>query len=133
MSGRLTSLVAPRRAALLGASLLITLTACGGERESGGTAPAGVGVEVRALDGLAWNSKSYTATAGSVTVFGANDSVLPHNVHVLDADGNDVGGAIDLPTPGSNGTVVLDLAPGTYRIVCKIAGHTSMDSKLTVD
>lgn len=132
MSGRLVSSLASRRTALVGASLLITLTACGGDGESGGTAPAGVGVEVRAVDGLAWNSKSYTATAGKVVLFGANDSVLPHNVHVQDADGNDVGPAIDLPTPGSNGTVELDLAPGTYRIVCKIAGHTSMNSTLTV-
>ena len=131
MSGRFTLSATPRRASLVAASLLIALSACGGEREAAGTAPAG-GVEVRAKDGLAWDSKSYTATAGKVTVFGANDSVLPHNVHVLDADGKDVGAAIDLPTPGSSGTVELDLAPGTYRVVCKIAGHTSMDSTLTV-
>lgn len=132
MSGRLVSSLAARRTALVGASLLIALTACGGERNSGGTAPADAGIEVRALDGLAWNSKTYTAEAGKVTLFGANDSVLPHNVHVLDADGKDVGEPINLPTPGSNGTMELDLTPGSYRIVCKIAGHTSMDSTLTV-
>lgn len=130
MSGR--SALSTARSITLAAALLVTLAACGGERESGGTAPAEAGVEVRALDGLAWNSKAYTAEAGKVVLFGANDSVLPHNVHVLDADGNDLGSSINLPTPGSNGTMELDLAPGTYRIVCKIAGHTSMDSTLTV-
>lgn len=130
MTGR-TAFSTARRATLA-AALLLALSACGGERESAGTAPADAGIEVRALDGLAWNSKTYTAEAGKVTLFGANDSVLPHNVHVLDADGKDMGTAINLPTPGSSGTMELDLAPGTYRIVCKIAGHTSMDSTLTV-
>ncbi|MEQ1701039.1 MAG: plastocyanin/azurin family copper-binding protein [Ilumatobacteraceae bacterium] len=130
MSGRSAFSIARR--ATLAATLLLALTACGGERKSAGTAPADAGIEVRALDGLAWNSKNYTAEAGKVTLFGANDSVLPHNVHVLDADGKDMATAINLPTPGSSGTMELDLAPGTYRIVCKIAGHTSMDSTLTV-
>jgi plastocyanin len=131
MSGR-TAFSTARRVALA-AAMLVTLAACGGDRESAGTAPAEAGVEVRAQDGLQWNASSYTATAGKVVIFSANDSVLPHNVHVLDADGNDVAKAIDLPTPGSSGTIEADLAPGTYRIVCKISGHSAtMDATLTV-
>ena len=33
----------------------------------------------------------------------------------------------------SDGTAVYDLAPGEYRIVCKVPGHSSMNSTLTVD
>lgn len=125
----------PFVATLLAVGALLTISACGGDGASAGTAPAGVDVEVRAIDGIAWNAASYTATAtdGSITLFGANDSSLPHNIFVVDADGNDVGTSIDLPTRGSSGTLDVQLAPGEYRIVCRIPGHTNMDSALTVD
>lgn len=125
----------PARATLgLTAAGLLALAACGGSSESAGTAPAGVDLEVRAVNGIAWNAKSYTATAtdGVVTIYAANDSSLPHNLHVLDEDGKEMGKAIDLASPGSSGTEDLQLAPGEYRIVCQIPGHTNMDSSLTV-
>ena len=121
-------------APLLAVGLLATLSACGSERPASGTTPANVDVDVRAIDGLAWNKGSYTATAtdGSVTVYGANDSGLAHNLYVLDASGNEVGKHLDLPGRGSDGTLTVELAPGEYRIVCTIPGHSSMDSTLTV-
>jgi len=125
----------PLVATLLAVGALLTISACGGDGASAGTAPADVDVEVRAIDSIAWDAKSYTATAtdGSITLFGANDSSLPHNVFVVDADGNDVGKSINLPTRGSSSTLEVKIAPGEYRIVCRIPGHTGMDSTLTVD
>lgn len=113
---------------------LLALGACGGERASSGTAPAGVDVEVHALDGIAWDAQAYTATAvdGVITIFAANDSSLPHNLQVLDKDGNDVGKLVDLANPGASTTVELAIAPGEYRIVCEVPGHTNMNSTLTV-
>ena len=113
---------------------LLALAACGGERAASGTAPTNVDLEVRALDGIAWNAKSYTATStdGSITLFAANDSTLPHNLQVLDKDGKDVGKLVDLASPGSSRTVELTIAPGEYRIVCEVPGHTNMNSTLTV-
>ena len=113
---------------------LLALAACGGERAASSTAPADVDVEVRAVDGIAWNASAYTATAtdGSITLFVANDSTLPHNLQVLDKDGKDVGKLIDIAKSGSSTTVELTIAPGEYRIVCEIPGHTNMNSSLTV-
>jgi len=113
---------------------LFALGACGGERASSASAPTGVDLEVRAIDGIVWNANDYAATAtdGALTIFGANDSSLPHNLHVLDKDGKDVGKALDLASPGSSGTLQVTVAPGEYRIVCLIPGHTNMDSKLVV-
>ena len=123
-----------RSSALLAAVALLALSACGGERVSGDTAPAGVSVEVRAVDGISWNEREYRATAtdGSITVFAANDSSLPHNLQVRDASGTDVGPLLDLAGSGSSGTLELDVAPGEYRVVCLIPGHTNMDAPLTV-
>ena len=113
---------------------LLVFAACGGERAASGTAPASVDVEVRAVDGIAWNASAYTATAtdGSITLFTANDSTLPHNLQVLDKDGKDVGKLIDIAKSGSSATVELTIAPGEYRVVCEIPGHTNMNSSLTI-
>ncbi len=114
---------------------LVALTACGSSSSSSSTAPATADVVVRATDGLRWNATSYTASAadGAISLYAVNDSGLAHNLHIVDSDGNDVGSPIDLPTKGANGTDDLDLAPGEYRIICKIPGHSgTMDAQLTI-
>lgn len=111
---------------------LFALSACGGSSTPAGTAPAEADVVVRAVDGIAWNSKTYTATAGEVVIFGENNSSIAHNLYVLDSADKVVGDFIDLPKRGSNGSRQLDLAAGTYSIVCKIPGHNNMRSTLTV-
>lgn len=113
---------------------LLALSACGGEGATAGTAPANADLEVHAVDGIAWNAKSYTATStdGTITLFAANDSSLPHNLQVLDSTGKKVGKQVDIVKAGSSATVDLAIAPGNYRIVCEVPGHTNMNSTLTV-
>lgn len=118
---------------LLAPLAALTLVACGGSTSTPTTVPADADVVVRALDGVVWDAKSYTASAGEVTLYGVNDSMIAHNLYVLDSSEAVVGTYIDLPKRGSDGTRVLELAAGTYRIVCKIPGHSNMDSTLTVD
>jgi plastocyanin len=114
---------------------LLGLTACGGSTRTSTTAPAAADIVVRAQDGIRWNASEYTASAadGTVTLYAVNDSGLAHNLHIVDADGNDVAPLIDLPSKGSSGTDELELAAGEYRIICKIAGHSgTMNAKLTI-
>ena len=114
---------------------LVAVTACGGSSRSTTTAPATADIVVRAKDGLRWDATAYTASAGdgTVSLYAVNDSSLAHNLHIVDADGNDVAPLIDLPNKGSNGTDELELAAGEYRIICKIPGHSgTMDAKLTI-
>ena len=91
-------------------------------------------VEVKAVEGVVWNKKTYTATAknGKVTITGINSSSIAHNLYVVDSTGTVIGDFINLPTKGSNDTRVLPLSPGTYRIVCKVPGHSNMNSGLVV-
>lgn len=113
---------------------LLALGACsGGGGSSTNTVPADADVVVRAVDGIAWDQDEYTATAvdGKVKIYTVNDSGLAHNLYTQDGD-TVIGDFIDLPKRGSDGALVYDLAPGEYRIVCKIAGHANMDSKLIV-
>ncbi len=118
---------------VLVAAGLLGLSACGGgSSSSSNTVPADADVVVRAVDGIAWNAKEYTAVAGEVTIYGVNDSPVAHNLYVLDESEAVIGDFIDLPRRGDEGTRVFTLEAGAYRIVCKIPGHASMNSALTV-
>jgi len=92
-------------------------------------------VTVVAVDGVAWAAKTYTATAkdGKVTITGKNASSIAHNLYVLDGTGKVIGDFINLPKNGSTDTRVLPLTPGTYHVVCKVPGHSNMNSTLTVN
>jgi len=126
-----TRLVAP---VVLAISAAIGLTACGGGSTTPATVPADADVVVRAKDGIVWDSKTYTATAegGKATIYTVNESAIAHNMYVLDESDKPIGGHVDLPKRGSDGTLVYELAPGTYHIVCKVPGHSNMKSTLTV-
>jgi plastocyanin len=92
-------------------------------------------IDVKGVEGVAWDKKAYTATAkdGKVTINGSNISSIAHNLYVLDSAGTVIGDFINLPTKGSKDARVLPLAPGTYHIVCKVPGHSNMNSTLTVN
>lgn len=123
-----------RMTPLLAAGLLALAACSAGGDSSTNTVPADADVVVRAVDGIAWNQDEYTATAGDgkVKIYAVNDSGIAHDMYVLDGE-NPIGDFIDLPKRGSDGALVYELAPGEYRIVCKIPGHANMNSKLTVN
>ena len=121
--------------------IALSLAGCGSSDGGGGnsggnsaaTVPANTLV-VKALDGIAWDAKSYVATAvdGKVSIAIQNDSSLPHNLHLLDSDNVDVGLALDVTKRGEVKSDDYPLAPGTYQVICTIAGHGNMKATLTV-
>lgn len=124
----------PAAPVALAVSAVLALTACGGGSSTPSTVPADADVVIRAKDGIVWDSKDYSATAtdGKVTIYSVNNSGIAHNMYVLDEADKPIGGYVDLPKRGSDGTLVYDLAPGTYHIVCKVPGHSNMKATLTV-
>ena len=100
---------------------------------TGGTVPANATL-IKALDGIAWDAKTYTASAagGKVTIAVENESSSPHNLHVLDAANVDVGFALDVDGRGDVRSNSVTLAPGTYKVICSIPGHGNMKATLTV-
>src|SRR3954449_6988923 len=119
--------------------LALALVACGGSSDGDGgsgaaaTVPSGALV-VTAIEGIAWDSKTYAATAvdGKVEIAAKNDSSLPHNLHIIDSDSVDVGLSLSMSNKGDVKTGSAALAPGTYQVICTIAGHGNMKSTLTV-
>jgi plastocyanin len=116
--------------------IAIALLGCGGSSSASNTSatiPANATV-VTAIDGIAWDAKSYVATAvdGKVTIAAKNDSSLPHNLHLIDAESVDVGLSLDVNKKGDVASASVRLAPGTYKVICTIAGHGNMKATLTV-
>ena len=116
--------------------IAISLLGCSSSSSASNTSatiPADATV-VTAIDGIAWDAKSYVATAvdGKVTIVAKNDSTLPHNLHLVDADSVDIGLSLDVNKRGDVDTASVRLAPGTYQVICTIAGHGNMKATLTV-
>jgi plastocyanin len=111
-----------------------SFAACGGSSDTADTIPEGATV-INAVDGLAWEAESYTATAvdGKVLIASENKSNQPHNLHIIDADKVEQPGGLDTPTKGDVDSAEFRLAPGAYTVICKITGHGAMKAALTVN
>jgi uncharacterized cupredoxin-like copper-binding protein len=80
---------------------------------------------------LAFDTKTLTAKAGTVSIVMANMSPIEHNVTV--AEGSKVLGATSTFVGGSK-TLTLTLKPGKYVFYCSVPGHrqAGMEGTLTV-
>ncbi|HMD52265.1 MAG TPA: plastocyanin/azurin family copper-binding protein [Solirubrobacteraceae bacterium] len=80
---------------------------------------------------LAYNTKTLSAKAGTVTITMTNMSPLEHNVTI--ASGSTVLAATPTFAGGSR-SVTLTLRPGTYTFYCSVPGHrqAGMEGTLTV-
>jgi plastocyanin len=118
--------------------IALSIVGCSSSDSGGGnggaaTVPADTLV-IKAIDGIAWDAKSYVATAvgGKVKIAIENDSSLPHNLHLLDSNNVDVGLALSAQDRGDVKSDDYALAPGTYQVICTVAGHGNMKATLTV-
>ncbi len=80
---------------------------------------------------LAYNTKTLTAKAGTVSIDMTNMSPVEHDVAV--AEGGKVLGQV-APFVGGSKTLTLNLKPGTYTFYCTVPGHrqAGMEGTLTV-
>ena len=100
----------------------------------GGAAGGGSTVNISTPGGstLAYDQKSVSAKAGSVTINFDNKEALQHDVAVADSSGK-VLGQTDLVSSGTANATV-NLQPGTYTFYCTVPGHrdAGMEGTLTV-
>ncbi|HET9592367.1 MAG TPA: plastocyanin/azurin family copper-binding protein [Solirubrobacterales bacterium] len=100
----------------------------------GGNAGSGATVEVEAdpSGNLAFTSDNITAKAGKDTINFTNSSPVPHDVHIEDSSGKEIGGT-EIVSEGADSAEV-ELKPGTYTYFCSVPGHrqAGMEGTLTV-
>jgi plastocyanin len=112
---------------------LVGCSSSDGGSGGGATIPANTTV-ITAIEGIAWDAKSYVATAtdGKISIAMTNQSSLPHDLHLIDAESVDVGLDLKVDTKGDTDSTSLALAAGTYQVICTITGHANMKATLTV-
>ena len=123
---------------LLLVALTLGLAACGGDDEEATTTPpaatggggGGGTVQIATSEGVSYDSTSFEASAGEVTIEYTNDSGLPHNVTLEDVDG----GATDTIESGST-NVTVSLEAGEYTFFCSVGDHRAngMEGTLVVN
>ena len=121
-----------RRTSLALVSFAVLAACGGGESAPETTVPAGVDLVVKPVPTIRWDASAYTAPAGEIDVFLANDDNVKHVLVVLQDD--KVVGDLELEVNkrGDTAQGTITLEPGEYSIYCTVPGHGSMNSTLTV-
>ena len=112
------------------ASTPASTTPAGGGGAGGGGST--VAISTPGGSTLAYDQKSVSAKAGSVTINFDNKEALQHDVAVADSSGK-VLGQTDLVSSGTANATV-NLQPGTYTFYCTVPGHrdAGMEGTLSV-
>jgi plastocyanin len=110
-------------------------SASGGGASGGGSASAKPTRTVKlAADAsrLAYDTKSLTAKAGTVTIDFDNPAPIRHDVHIESSSGKQLGGTKRIAN--GKASARLKLPPGTYTFYCSVPGHrqAGMQGTLTV-
>jgi plastocyanin len=132
-------------AALIAAFAVIGVAGCGGGDDSssssteattsstteqasgGGGGGGGEAIDVSETD-FKLDPADPTVKAGQVTINATNDGQTTHNIEI---EGNGIE-ETTLPNdlaPGDNGSLTVDLKPGTYEWYCPIANHKELGMK----
>jgi len=127
-----------RFAALLaiGAAVAVPVAGCGGSDDdegsnaatppASGAAGGGAGgtVDLAATD-FKFNPSEPTVKSGEVTFNLTNDGQAPHSLEIEDVNGSDqeIEGEV---SPGSDGTLTVNLPPGKYEFYCPVGNHKEM-------
>jgi plastocyanin len=122
-------------AALTGATLALLVTACGGgeSASASGTVPSDPDLTVVALD-VEFDQESYSAEAGEIAIAFDSNGQQVHSMVFEDASGTRVPDFRLQVAPGKAVGGVVDLAAGSYTMICDIPGHEAqgMVAQLTV-
>jgi plastocyanin len=121
MPGAMRTSTILRTAAAMGALLPLALAACGGG-ESGSALPADPDLSVQAFD-IRFDKAAYTAPAGEVEVAYVSKGQQVHSMLLEDANGDRIPDFRLQVSPGKSVGGSVELAAGTYTMICDIPGH----------
>jgi uncharacterized cupredoxin-like copper-binding protein len=121
----------------IGAAVAVPMVGCGSSSDdnstsdaatqastSGGAAGAGGTVDLTATE-FKFDPSEPTVKSGNVTFNLKNDGQVTHSLEIEDVNGEDkeLEGSV---SPGSNGTLAVNLTPGKYEFYCPIDSHKQM-------
>jgi uncharacterized cupredoxin-like copper-binding protein len=122
---------------VIGAAVAVPMVGCGSSSDdnstsnaatpastSGGSSGASGTVDLTATD-FKFDPSEPSVKSGNVTFNLKNDGQVTHSLEIEDVNGEDKELEGDV-SPGSNGTLAVNLKPGTYEFYCPIDSHKQM-------
>ena len=109
------------------------LSACGGGSSAPAeTIPADAGLVVKSVKSIRFDASEYSATAGEIKVAFSNEDTVRHTLLVVQ-DGVKVPDfKLVVPEKGALDVGNINLAAGSYTLICDVPGHQNMKANLTV-
>ena len=122
----------------IGAAVAVPMVGCGSSSDDnsttnaatpaattgGGASSASGTVDLTATD-FKFDPSEPTVKSGNVTFNLKNDGQVTHSLEIEDVNGEDkeLEGEV---SPGSDGTLTVDLKPGKYEFYCPVDSHKQM-------
>lgn len=109
------------------------LSACGGGSSAPAeTIPADAGLVMKSVKSIRFDASEYSATAGEIKVAFSNEDTVRHTLLVVQ-DGVKVPDfKLVVPEKGALDVGNINLAAGSYTLICDVPGHQNMKATLTV-
>jgi uncharacterized cupredoxin-like copper-binding protein len=123
---------------VIGAAVAVPMVGCGSSSDDnstsnaatpastsgGGSNAAGATVDLAATD-FKFDPSEPSVKSGNVTFNLKNDGQVTHSLEIEDVNGEDKELEGDV-SPGSDGTLAVNLKPGTYEFYCPVDDHKQM-------
>ena len=109
------------------------LSACGGGTSAPAqTIPSDAGLTVKNVKSIRFDASEYSAAAGDIKVVTVNEDTVRHTLLVV-KDGVKVPNfKLVVAEEGAVDVGVINLAAGSYTVICDVPGHQNMKATLTV-
>jgi plastocyanin len=112
---------------------VFALSACGGGSSAPAeTIPSDAGLIVKNVKSIRFDKSEYSATAGNVKVVTVNEDTVRHTLLII-KDGIKVPNfKLVVAQEGAIDVGEINLAAGSYTLICDVPGHQNMKANLTV-
>jgi plastocyanin len=112
---------------------VFALSACGGGSSAPTeTIPSDAGLIVKNVKSIRFDASEYSAAAGDIKVAFVNEDTVRHTLLVV-KDGVKIPDfKLVVPQEGAIDVGVINLAAGSYTLICDVPGHQNMKANLTV-
>ena len=112
---------------------VFALSACGGGSSAPAeTIPSDAGLIVKNVKSIRFDKSEYSAAAGNVKVVTVNEDTVRHTLLVVQDGVKLPNFKLVVAQEGAIDVGEINLAAGSYTLICDVPGHQNMKATLTV-
>ena len=112
---------------------VFALSACGGGSSAPAeTIPSDAGLIVKNVKSIRFDKSEYSAAAGNVKVVTVNEDTVRHTLLIIQDGVKLPNFKLVVAQEGAIDVGEINLAAGSYTLICDVPGHQNMKATLTV-